>query len=43
MDEAYGIFDDYLETHAMTDFIPEIIEIYRVSGIIRSGETAEKN
>lgn len=43
MDDAYTIFDEYLETHAMTDFIPEIVEIYKVSGIIRTGETGEKN
>lgn len=43
MDDAYGIFDSYLEDgHAMTDFIPEIVEIYRVSGIIPK-ETTEKN
>lgn len=43
MDDAYGIFDDYLaDGHAMTDFIPEIVEIYRVSGIIPK-EAEEKN
>ena len=44
MDDAYNIFDEYLDAgHAMTDFIPEIIEIYKVSGIIKVEETGEKN
>lgn len=46
MDEAYNIFDDYLDEHSMTDFIPVIIDIYKVSGIIRdteSKEDSEKN
>ena len=47
MDEAYTIFDKYLaDGHAMTDFIPVIIEIFKVSGIIPTGsgeDTEEKN
>ena len=45
LDDAYTIFDSYLEDgHAMTDFIPVIMDIYKVSGIIRNGkEEAEKN
>lgn len=44
MNDAYDIFDAYLESgHATTDFIPVIIEIYKVSGIIREEETSEKN
>ena len=44
LDDAYTIFDDYLaDGHAMTDFIPDIIEIYKVSGIIKVEETGEKN
>lgn len=39
MDDAYNIFDAYLEDHSMTDFIPVILDIYRHSGLIR--ETAE--
>jgi len=35
LDDAYNIFDRYLEEHAMTDFIPVILEIYKVSGLIK--------
>lgn len=41
--DAYEIFDAYLaDGNAITDFIPVIIEIYRVSGIIKE-DSAEKN
>ena len=48
LNDAFDIFDQYLdEGHAITDFIPVILEIYKVSGIIRSDskveEGAEKN
>lgn len=46
MDEAYNIFDDFLAENSMTDFIPVIIDIYKVSGIIRdtgNEEEDEKN
>ena len=47
LDDAYAIFDDYLnDGHAMTDFITEIISIYRASGIIKADtqtEVEEKN
>ncbi len=46
MEDAYNIFDDYLaDGHAMTDFIPVIVEIYKVSGIIAKDkeEATEKN
>lgn len=45
LNDAYDIFDSYLEEHAATDFIPVILEIYKVSGIITrsAGEEAEKN
>ena len=45
MNDAYDIFDAYLEDgNTMTDFIKVILEIYKVSGIIKeaSGQ-AEKN
>lgn len=43
MADAYDVFDAYLaDGHAMTDFIPVILEIYRASGIIPK-ETNEKN
>ena len=38
VDNAFDIFDAYLaDGHASTDFIPVIIEIYKVSGIIKTG------
>lgn len=46
LEKAYDIFDAYLEEgNSATDFIPVILDIYKVSGIIREstkGE-AEKN
>lgn len=42
LEGAYSIFDEYLEDHAVTDFINVILEIYRASGIIRDDKT-EKN
>lgn len=44
IDDAYGIFDAWLaDGHAMTDFIPVILDIYRASGIIRAEESEVKN
>lgn len=46
MDAASDIFDDYLaDGNAMTDFIPTIIELYKVSGLIKADAevSAEKN
>ena len=41
-DRAFDIFDAYLaEGHAMTDFITVILDIYKVSGLIK--EDTEKN
>ena len=46
-DKATSIFENYLEEgHTPTEFIPVIVEIYKVSGIIKideTGEEAEKN
>ena len=43
MDKAFDIFDEYLaDGNAITDFIPIILEIYRVSGLIKD-ENNEKN
>lgn len=42
LNDAYDIFDAYLEEHSATDFISVILEVYKVSGIIREG-TTEKN
>lgn len=44
--DAYDIFDQYLnDGHIMTDFLPVIIEIYKVSGLIKQNleVTEEKN
>ena len=43
LDEAYNIFDNYLDDgNSATDFITVILDIYKVSGIIKeSGK--EKN
>lgn len=45
LDDAYDIFDEYLnDGHIVTDFIAVIVEIYKVSGLIKnSGENTEKN
>jgi hypothetical protein len=45
MNEAYDIFDKYMESNSLTDFIPVILSIYEVSGIIRNvkGNENEKN
>ncbi len=45
MDDAYDIFDEYLKEHTMTDFISVILDIYKVSGLIRNdkGTETEKN
>ena len=43
MNDAYDIFDAYLaDGHSMTDFIPVILEVYKVSGIIKE-DANEKN
>lgn len=36
LNDAYDIFDKYLEEHSATDFIPVIMDIYKASGIIPS-------
>lgn len=42
IDKAYDIFDAYLaDGHAMTDFIPVIIDIYRASGIMKAENTPD--
>lgn len=44
LNDAYDIFDEYLEDHTMTDFIPVILDIYRVSGLIaKDKEDDRKN
>lgn len=34
MNDAYDIFDNYLEDHSTVDFLPVILEVYKASGII---------
>lgn len=41
LDETYSIFDEYLIKNSMTDFISVILDIYRVSGIIKGGNKGE--
>jgi hypothetical protein len=42
-EKACDIFDEYLaDGHSMADFIPTILEIYKVSGLVGE-ESAEKN
>ena len=45
LDDAFDIFDAYLaDGNTMTDFIPVVLELYRVSGLIRKpSEDTEKN
>ena len=44
LDEAYSIFDSYLEEHSMAEFIAVIMDIYKASGIIKGdNEESEKN
>lgn len=44
LNDAYDIFDNWLaDGHAITDFIPIILEIYKASGIIKDGDVTEKN
>ena len=41
LNEAYDIFDEFLEEKTAMDFIPVILDIYKVSGIIRGEEETE--
>ena len=42
INDAYDIFDSYLDDgHSSTDFINVILEIYKVSGIIKDNAGAE--
>lgn len=43
LEDAYDIFDEWLDDgHTMTDFISVILEIYKVSGLIKN-DKEEKN
>ena len=39
--DTYDIFDEYLEEHGMTDFIAVIVDIYKVSGLIKDDSKEE--
>ena len=42
--DAYTIFEEWLaDNHTMTDFLPVIVDIYKVSGIIKNDTEQEKN
>lgn len=44
LNDAYDIFDNFLaDGNSPTDFIKTIVEIYKVSGIIKESDTSEKN
>lgn len=44
LNDAYDIFDTYLEDgNSATDFIQVILDIYKVSGLIKNEDSAEKN
>ena len=46
LNDAYDIYDKWInEGHTVTDFIPIILEVYKVSGIIKADAevSAEKN
>lgn len=41
LNEAYDIFDEFLEEKTAMDFIPVILDIYKVSGIIQNDNNKE--
>ena len=44
LNDAYDIFDSYLEDgHTATDFISIILQIYKVSGLIKNDEVKDEN
>lgn len=43
MNDAFDIFDAYLEEHNAIEFIMVILDIYRASGLIQKEEENEKN
>lgn len=43
LNDAYSIFDDFLnDGNTMTDFIPVIVSVYKVSGLIKNDEIKEE-
>lgn len=44
LNDAYDIFDEYLaDGNQMTDFLTVIVDIYKVSGLIKQEDESEKN
>lgn len=44
LNDAFDIFDEYLaDGNSATDFINVILEIYKVSGLIKQEDVTEKN
>lgn len=44
LNDAYDIFDEYLaDGNSMTDFVNVLLEIYKVSGLIKIEEVEGKN
>ena len=44
LNDAYDIFDEWLaDGHTVTDFLAVIVEIYKVSGLIKQEDKTEKN
>lgn len=44
LDDAYNIFDEYLaDGNGATDFLAVIIDIFKVSGLIKADKVDEKN
>lgn len=44
LEDAYNIFDEYLEDgHSATEFLSVVINIFKVSGLIKADKVAEKN
>lgn len=44
INNAYDIFEEYLEDHTVMDFVAVIVDIYKVSGIIpKDSKIDEKN
>jgi hypothetical protein len=44
LEDAYNIFDEYLaDGNSATEFLSVVIEVYKVSGLIKSDSVTEKN
>jgi hypothetical protein len=44
LEDAYNIFDEYLaDGNSATEFLSVVIEVYKVSGLIKTDSVTEKN